>query len=388
VNRESIVQQKSLSKPNTGTPVLMQRRRANGYEPQTVPPIVTEVLQSPGLPLDKKTRDFFEPKFGYDFSKVRVHTDAKAAESAAAVNAEAYTVGQDVVFGEGRYSPEGQKGKSLIAHELTHVVQEGCFFNSFNQIELSSPNSNKECLAQDVAVHYDYPSCNKLTNKILQSSSSSNQGRNYLFRKESEEQENNLPKYLSWGLKGLGEPGNKIALLVNRSGAAIKAIAENPATFLKNLITGTYLGIQSFKDNIATHLKQGIFVWMSRAFNRAIAIPSEFDSKGVLGVVFDILGFGINTVKAVFSKSIGQDNTDFIWSVAKGETREAVLNLMQTAPVEKVSGTQGNNKADSKVATDTAVVDKAVYIVDQNAGKVVGLFSALKTDGIKGAWEY
>ena len=66
-----------------------------------------------------------EPRFGHDFSQVRVHTDARAAESARAVNALAYTVGRDVVFGTGQYMPGTMEGKRLMAHELTHVVQQG-----------------------------------------------------------------------------------------------------------------------------------------------------------------------------------------------------------------------------------------------------------------------
>jgi hypothetical protein len=89
-----------------------------------VPPIVHEVLRSPGQPLDGTTRAFMEPRFGHDFSRVRVHTDAKGAESAIAVNALAYTVGRDVVFGEGQYAPETSQGRKLIAHELMHVIQQ------------------------------------------------------------------------------------------------------------------------------------------------------------------------------------------------------------------------------------------------------------------------
>jgi hypothetical protein len=66
-----------------------------------------------------------EPRFGHDFSKVRVHTDTNAAESSRSVNALAYTIGQDVVFGVGQYAPHTDSGKKLIAHELTHVVQQG-----------------------------------------------------------------------------------------------------------------------------------------------------------------------------------------------------------------------------------------------------------------------
>lgn len=86
--------------------------------------IVRETLRSPGQPLDPATRAFFEPRFGQDFSQVRVHTDAKAAESAWAVNALAYTAGRDIVFGTGRYAPATSEGRRLLAHELTHVVQQ------------------------------------------------------------------------------------------------------------------------------------------------------------------------------------------------------------------------------------------------------------------------
>lgn len=89
-----------------------------------VPPIVHDVLRSSGQPLDAATRSFMEPRFGHDFSRVRVHTDAKAAESAQAVNALAYTVGSNIVFAENRYRSGTNDGMKLLAHELTHVVQQ------------------------------------------------------------------------------------------------------------------------------------------------------------------------------------------------------------------------------------------------------------------------
>jgi hypothetical protein len=101
------------------------QRKATGHTgPETVPPIVHEVLRSLGQPLDAKTRAFMEPRFGHDFSQVRVHTNARAAESVRAVNALAYTVGRDVVFGAGQYAPGTSEGRRLMAHELTHVVQQ------------------------------------------------------------------------------------------------------------------------------------------------------------------------------------------------------------------------------------------------------------------------
>ncbi len=105
----------------------LARKGLTGASPQagvSAPPIVHEVLRSPGQPLGDASRAFFEPRFGRDFGAVRVHTDARAAESAAAVNAHAYTVESNLVFGNAQYSPHSVHGRRLLAHELTHVVQQ------------------------------------------------------------------------------------------------------------------------------------------------------------------------------------------------------------------------------------------------------------------------
>lgn len=88
------------------------------------PGSVHEALRSPGQPLDAPTRAYFEPRFGHDFSDVRVHTDAPAQRSARDLQAHAYTVGHDVVFGARRFAPQTLEGRRLIAHELTHVLQQ------------------------------------------------------------------------------------------------------------------------------------------------------------------------------------------------------------------------------------------------------------------------
>ncbi len=98
-----------------------KERERSGDE---APPIIYEVLQSTGQPLDPATRAFMEPRFGHDFSQVRIHADATAAESARAVSALAYTVGHDIAFDVARYSPRTLEGRCLLAHELTHVVQQ------------------------------------------------------------------------------------------------------------------------------------------------------------------------------------------------------------------------------------------------------------------------
>jgi Domain of unknown function (DUF4157) len=92
--------------------------------PAVAPPIVHEVLRGSGRPLDKSMRALMEPRFGRDFSAVRVHSGTTAAQSARAVGAVAYTVGQDIVLGPGRRDFSGNAGRALLAHELHHTVQQ------------------------------------------------------------------------------------------------------------------------------------------------------------------------------------------------------------------------------------------------------------------------
>lgn len=85
---------------------------------------VREALNDSGRPLDPHTRGYMESRFGVDFGNVRVHTDDRAAQSARNINARAYTVGSDIVFSAGKYMPETVSGRKLLAHELTHVMQQ------------------------------------------------------------------------------------------------------------------------------------------------------------------------------------------------------------------------------------------------------------------------
>jgi len=111
-------------RPTTTAPVeQLLKHCVNEHEAAGVPPLVKEVMRSPGQPLEGKTRTFFEQHLGHDFSQVRVHTDERAARSAQGVNALAYTVGRDISFGSAQFAPETEAGRKLLAHELAHVVQ-------------------------------------------------------------------------------------------------------------------------------------------------------------------------------------------------------------------------------------------------------------------------
>jgi Domain of unknown function (DUF4157)/Toxin with a conserved tryptophan and TIP tripeptide motif len=104
----------------------VQRKESGGAGGQSAPPIVSQVLAAGGgQAMDSGTRQFMESRFGQDFSAVRIHTDSRAAESASAIQARAYTSGNNVVFGAGEYQPGSEGGRRLLAHELVHVGQQG-----------------------------------------------------------------------------------------------------------------------------------------------------------------------------------------------------------------------------------------------------------------------
>jgi len=122
---EKRLQRTSLA--TTITPLIQREDAGVSHKCSQVSPQVAaniNALRGGGQPLPLSLRAFFEPRFGVDFSDVRVHTDARATELASSVNARAFTVGRDIVFGDREYAPENSSGKRLIAHELTHVMQQ------------------------------------------------------------------------------------------------------------------------------------------------------------------------------------------------------------------------------------------------------------------------
>ena len=108
---------------DTPPPIQRLSGHSNG-ELDAAPASVGQTLASPGRPLEPTLRYDMEQRFGHNFSRVRVHSDAAAEQSARDVSANAYTVGSSIVFGAGRFAPGTTEGRRLIAHELTHVVQQ------------------------------------------------------------------------------------------------------------------------------------------------------------------------------------------------------------------------------------------------------------------------
>ncbi|HEX7112547.1 MAG TPA: DUF4157 domain-containing protein [Mizugakiibacter sp.] len=132
----------------------LQRKPDGVGAAPAIPPSVHEVLRGSGRPLGVSERTFMESRFHRDFSRVSVHTDAAAAASARAVGALAYTVGNHIVFGGGRYAPSTPGGRHLLAHELAHTVQQGGAQLAFSpQLEVGAADTQAEVEADRVADH-------------------------------------------------------------------------------------------------------------------------------------------------------------------------------------------------------------------------------------------
>jgi len=124
----------------SSAPSRIQRYAGQATEgTETAPASVDRVLGSPGRPLDPALRQDMGQRFGYDFSRVRVHSGAAAEQSARDVNANAYTVGHNIVFGAGQFIPGTQEGRRLVAHELTHVVQQ----TGVDRVRVNQSNENR-----------------------------------------------------------------------------------------------------------------------------------------------------------------------------------------------------------------------------------------------------
>jgi outer membrane protein OmpA-like peptidoglycan-associated protein len=133
------------------SPVITPRGLAASSRPGLAPPIVNEVLSAPGKALDPADRQAMGLRLRHDFSKVRVHADARAAASARAVDAQAYTVGSHVVFGEGKYSPRSAGGQRLLVHELVHTLQQSGGVPLTGQLTLGDPREESERQAERMA---------------------------------------------------------------------------------------------------------------------------------------------------------------------------------------------------------------------------------------------
>lgn len=140
-------------------PLRTRSAQADSHSGTAAPPVVNAALRSTGQPLSTAAKAFFEPRFGHDLSQVRVHTGPLADTAARRVNAKAFTAGKDIVIGAGRYAPGDRKGRHLLAHELTHVLQQASTLppgnrTSWNGISPAVHQPPASLLQRDVDPNY------------------------------------------------------------------------------------------------------------------------------------------------------------------------------------------------------------------------------------------
>lgn len=142
------------SKVQTNSPITIQRKPESSNNTQELSSHTESKINSlhgRGEPLSSQTRSYFEPRFGKDFSKVRVHTDSSSNALASSINARAFTKGNHIVFNKGEYSPHSISGKRLLGHELTHTLQQrGSNINTISKKDEKKNEEKKENLKHNI----------------------------------------------------------------------------------------------------------------------------------------------------------------------------------------------------------------------------------------------
>lgn len=141
---ERIAEGSSAGSISAGPAALQRSSAGTGSGTSTAPSSVNQVVNQPGAPLSQSVQNNMQRKFGWNFSSVRVHTDSSAAKSASEINANAYTVGNHIAFAQGQYNPKGRSGQRLLAHELTHVVQQSGMTSANRQVNSATRDNEEE----------------------------------------------------------------------------------------------------------------------------------------------------------------------------------------------------------------------------------------------------
>ncbi len=262
--------------------------------------LVLQAVRSAGQPLPERLRAYFEPRFGYDFRRVRIHTDAPAANAARSVNALAYTYGRNIVFGAGQYKPETSYGKRLLAHELVHVIQQSFGSNeSYSTAKDISVNYSRSLetiadQAAETAVSRSAVSIEVLPGALTVSA---------IQRQGDEDMEK----------KSLVPPEIPTVSDDNIPGIPLEqpALKEPPYSDLALDVMGTTSDIAGLGGNIAQGVLEG-GLWslgqLGKNFPVAAAAEGTFGLLGGVTGVMDIMS-GINTIrdpnKGAIDKTVG-----------------------------------------------------------------------------------
>ena len=291
-----------------------------------------------GSPLDPGTQQFMESRFAQDFSGVRVHTNASAVQMNQQIQAQAFTHGQDIYFGAGKFDTGSTPGKQLLAHELTHTVQqmgskplqakpdrEGPLVESGHipGMMMAYGLQQEANWMQRAGEGFHNPGL------VIQRSPDSVQ-----VHQSTQGQEQISGGFLDWVLpKELVQAKEMLGTILKGASGVLMSILKNPVGFLGNLIAGLKSGFQNFLGNIGQYLQSGLVGWLTGALgSTGIEMPQDvFSLKGMFSLVMQVLGATWTQVR-----------TRIVSAIPGGEQAMAALEegteIFQIAMKEGVGG--------------------------------------------------
>ncbi|MCP4132021.1 MAG: DUF4157 domain-containing protein [bacterium] len=356
-------------------------------------------MQGGGQSLSTGDSKYYQARMGQDFSKVRVHTGTRANALAQSINARAFTTGRDIFFGKSESHPGSRKGKKLMAHELTHVVQQGKA--PAIQSKAETPEIRAKLPETAVQARLRIGSSNdiyeqeadRVAESVVNMPDSAVQRqmdteihspviqREEIQRKEEEADLSWGQKIVLWVLEKAGEPGKQISRILKKSAQALPLILKSKDTlvnFVGNLAKAIGAGFLKFKDNFAANLKAGFFEWIAGSATN-IVIPKKFDAKGIFSLIVQLTGLGFENLKNILGKPFGRENVEAVSHFVEGDYAEGIANLVNEDGKDSKDG-KGNKK-------ETVTAEEINFIL-ANGGKLFEMFTVLKNEGFGGLVDY
>ena len=326
--------------------------------------------QGSGDPLPNETRDFMESRFGNDFGNVKIHTGSQAIQLNQELRAQAFTHGENIYFNSGKYEPHSDPGKKLLAHELTHTIQQtGSKIKTKPLALTEKPNKLQRQTSSDLA--------------------------------EQVTLDNNPGFKVHRFFGGLVKAGIKLALspvkwflnslIGDIAGQVIDAIVDNPGQFIGNLFKGIGDGFKNFFSNIGKHLINGLVSWLFGNLGE-IKLPETFDLKGFLDILLQLIGatkehifelaeqfLGSDIVELI--KFVAENGTDFLGNIGKNSDEDGDPNEIPEVQLEAEEGAEEEGGIEAQALT-------LVENLSPSAKFIFDLFVNIMQNGIGGVWDF
>ncbi len=339
---------------------------------------LSDFKSSDATPMESSTKKFMESRFNHDFSNVRIHKDAKSHEMVKNVGADAFTVGNEIFFGKDMYQQDSKEGLGLLAHELTHVIQQdGKRHNvQYATIE-SSTEYELEANSAAIAVLENRPvrvvtrvGQNPIQTGFWDTITSAARSVGSAIESGVEAVGGAVSEGMQWLAENVPIVGD-IRRVFRRAGDVIGLILNDPIGFLGNLLTSVKGGFNQFSNNILTHLQNGVVQWLFGTLAEAgIEIPQSFDLKSIFGLILQVLGLTTSRLRETAVRLIGERNVAIF---------EKVWQYVSTLISEGPKGLWNLITQDASMLIDLALDSLKRWIIEtvikKAITKLVSMFS-------------